>query len=270
MNKILIVILFSLSTITSKAQQVKLFHERKEQGFIIYANNSEICPVSVSIELDAVNLTFSEGEKKIFVIPAKVEKFKIAELTTTEKGKKTRFNYKYKTALGDVTITNFDKDFIYDLPFQKGKTYNVYQGYNGKFSHQDENSIDFTMPEGSEILAAREGMVVQVVQNNTESCAEQECEKFNNYITVMHPDGTFASYLHIKYNGAKLKLGDPVKKGDVIAYSGSVGWSSGPHLHFVCFIGGFDKWNTLETNFKINKGGRAIILKEGESYLRDY
>jgi len=172
--------------------------------------------------------------------------------------------------MGDVYKTDYDRSFEYDLPFQKGKSYRVTQGYNGNFSHQNENAIDFTMPEGSEVLAARDGMIVQVVQNNTESCAKEECKKYNNYITIMHTDGTFARYTHIKYNGSKYKSGDTVKRGDLIAYSGNVGWTGGPHLHFVCFLGGFEKWNTIETKFKIDKADKAVALKEGNTYLRDY
>jgi murein DD-endopeptidase MepM/ murein hydrolase activator NlpD len=126
------------------------------------------------------------------------------------------------------------------------------------------------MPEGTEVLAARDGIVVQIVQNNTESCPQKECNKYNNYVLVMHSDGTFADYVHIKYNGAKCKPGDSVRRGYVIAYSGKVGWSSGPHLQFVCFIGGFEKWNTLETKFRIDKGDNAILLKEANTYFRDY
>ncbi len=86
----------------------------------------------------------------------------------------------------------------------------------------------------------------------------------------MHPDGTFATYAHIKYNGAKCKVGDTVKRGDVIALSGNTGWTSGPHLHFVCFLGGFDRWNTIETTFKIKGGQESAMLKEGIIYERQY
>jgi len=86
----------------------------------------------------------------------------------------------------------------------------------------------------------------------------------------MHDDGTFADYAHIKHNGTKLNVGDRFKKGDIIAYSGNVGWSSGPHLHFVCFLAGFEKWNTFETKFRVGKGENAVFLKEKEDYLREY
>jgi len=97
------------------------------------------------------------------------------------------------------------------------------------------------MPENTDVLAARDGIVIQVVQNNTEGCPKEECKKFGNYILVYHPDGTFAEYVHIKFNGSKVKEGDSIKKGDIIGYSGNTGWSAGPHLHFDCFLPGIKK-----------------------------
>jgi murein DD-endopeptidase MepM/ murein hydrolase activator NlpD len=126
------------------------------------------------------------------------------------------------------------------------------------------------MPEGTEILAAREGRVVQIVQNNTESCPKEECKKYNNYIIIMHADGTYGYYAHIKYNGSKLKPGDSIQKGSVIGYSGNVGWSNGPHLHFASFLPAFDKWETLETKFRIDNGENVVLLMEGKEYKRDY
>ncbi len=265
-----VALVFQGVILVSQSQPIKIFHEIKTQGYIIYANNSELYPISISLDLDVLNLGFSEGERKIFVVPAKNEKFKIGELSVVKPNAQYKFSYKYISAMGDVTVANYDKAIEYDLPFQTGKTYKVYQGYNGSFSHQGENAIDFTMPEGTEIVAARDGMIVQLVQNNTESCPRKECEKYNNYMTVMHSDGSFSNYAHIKYNGSKLKIGETVKRGQVIAYSGNVGYSSGPHLHFVCFLGAFGKWNTLPTLFKIGKGDEAILLKEKMEYLRAY
>lgn len=271
MKRILFVfILYFGIIITSKCQGVKLFYEKWPLGYIIYAANSELYPISVSLELDILNLYFSGGERRVFVIPAKHEKFKIGELSVMQPNERTGFRYKYISTLGDVTVTNYERSFEYDLPFQKGKTYKVYQGYNGSFSHLNENAIDFIMPEGSDVLAARDGLVVRVVQNNTETCPQVECAKFNNYITIMHSDGTFANYGHIKYNGSIYKVGDNVKRGEVIAYSGNVGYSNGPHLHFVCYLGRFGKVNTLETLFRVDKGEKSVLLKENTEYTREY
>lgn len=259
--------MFSLSV---HAQNVRIFYESKPGGFTLYAANPEICTVSISLELELSNMNFSEGAKKVFVIPAKNEKFLIGELTSDKPGSKYKFTYKYQSSLGDITKTDYDLSFEYDLPFQKGKSFLVYQGYNGTFSHQNEKSLDFTMPEGTEILAAREGTVVQVIQNNTASCPREECRQYANYVTILHPDGSFATYAHIRLNGSKVKVGDTVKKGDVIAYSGNTGFSSGPHLHFSCFTPGFGKLNTVETKFRIDKGNQAALLQQGVTYTKDY
>lgn len=261
---------FSFSNLQAQTIAFKMFHENKNGGLILYASNQEWFPVSISLDLDMTNMNFSEGDKKIFVIPAKSEKFKVGEVNTDKANARYKFGYNYKFTMGDVTITNYDKLFEYDLPFQKGKSFKLYQGYNGSFSHQKENAIDFTMPEGTEILAAREGIAVEVVQNNNQSCPKEECKQYNNYITLMHPDGTFANYSHLKYYGAKIKLGDAVKRGDVIAYSGNTGWSSGPHLHFVCYTGAFGKRNSLETKFRVDNGNQSAFLKEGNNYTRNY
>lgn len=269
MNKTIYFLVLLLSAISVHAQP-KLFSENKQGGYIIYATNAELFPVSIDLDLSLTNLNFSEGAKTLFVLPAKSEKLKIGELTAASGGA-YKFSWRYKYTMGDVTAAgNYNKSYEYDLPFQKGKSFKVFQGYNGTFSHQNQNAIDFTMPEGTEILAAREGKVVKVVQNNNQSCLKQECKEYNNYVTIMHDDGSFASYLHLKYNGSKVKPGDVVKKGDVIAYSGNTGWSSGPHLHFECFTGGFERKNTLETKFRTGNGVQATTLQEGTVYTREY
>ena len=271
MKRILPTFILLLSSFLVFSQEVKkVFHEVIDKLPVLYASNSELYPISISLELELTNYTFSEGNKRIFVIPPKTEKLKLGGLTVGNSRERATFGYKYKVAMGDVTNKKMDKDYQYDLPFQKGESYKLWQGYNGSFSHQDENSLDFTMPEGTKIVAAREGVVVKVVQNNTQSCNTKECAKYNNYVTILHPDGTFANYVHIKFNGAVVKQGDEVKKGALIAHSGNVGWSSAPHLHFVCYAGDFGKRNTLETKFKIDAGNKSIILKEGTVYTRNY
>jgi murein DD-endopeptidase MepM/ murein hydrolase activator NlpD len=262
--------LFIAFATTLNAQSINIFYENKSKGYIIYASNSELYPISIQIDFMATNMIFSEGERTIFVVAPKSKKFKIGEMTVSDQRSRYNFSYKYKSTMGDITLNNFEGSIEYDLPFQNGKDFRVFQGYNGSFSHKNQNAIDFIMPEGTAILAAREGLVVQVEQNNTESCPEEECKKYNNYVTIMHSDGTFAHYAHIKYQGSKFKVGEAVKRGDVIALSGNVGWTSGPHLHFVCFTGGFEKWNTLATRFKINNGDKSILLMEGTSYQRNY
>lgn len=55
-------------------------------------------------------------------------------------------------------------------------------------------------------------------------------EANGNYVTISHGDGYSSVYAHLtNYTVSK---GDYVSQGEVIGYTGSTGWSSGPHLHF--------------------------------------
>ena len=112
------------------------------------------------------------------------------KITIIQKDKKfkvriaTNFNY------GDHYLIDYDQDFEYYLPFQKGESYFLSQGYNGSLTHKNKNQLDFKMPIGTEIVAVRNGMVIKVVAAHDKQCVLQTCEKYNNYIYVYHNDGT--------------------------------------------------------------------------------
>ena len=126
------------------------------------------------------------------------------------------------------------------------------------------------MPIGTEILAARDGVVVKVVENNNQACPERSCAQFNNYITIYHNDGTFASYVHLRQNGAVVQEGDLVKENDLIGYSGFTGFANGPHLHFMVFIQRIESRETVKTKFKINDGKEIQFLNEKVDYRKNY
>lgn len=270
--KILILFLFNLVALLAMAQpKISFFTEKTSQGIIFYANNNEYCPVSTQMSFSLSNLKPTTGKQSVFVIPAQAKKF---VLTTLNKiNTKTcdfKFNYKFKSNFGVITSTSYDSLYEYDLPFTKGKSVVLDQGYSGSYSHQNENALDFNMPIGSEVCAARDGVVVEVVQHNSKSCPSRACIDFANYITVYHSDGSFAKYSHLQQNGAKVNVGDTITQGQVIALSGNTGFTNGAHLHFVCYLQGIDKQQTLETYFKINDGSDVYTLVEKETYLKNY
>ena len=82
------------------------------------------------------------------------------------------------------------------------------------------NGVDLAAPAGSNILAAYDGEVVAVSYTAA----------MGNYVMIDHGGGLFTIYMHAsKTNCSK---GQEVKRGDVIAYVGSTGRSTGNHLHF--------------------------------------
>ncbi|UKB81378.1 M23 family metallopeptidase [Chryseobacterium sp. MEBOG07] len=258
-------------------KSAKMYYEHKKDVITYYADNIEIYPISITFseQPEVENLKSPEGFKMITVLPPKSMKNKIAYFVVNDnkKGWKIKKMPAYYTLAGDATIKTYDTDYQYDLPFQKGKSFNVYQGYNGVFSHQNENSLDFVMPEGTEITAAREGKVIDAVQNNNTGCPTISCANLANYISILHSDGTIAQYFHLKENGVKVNIGDEVKKGDLIGLSGNTGWTNGPHLHFQCFLPDPSKSkqkNTLRTLFRTGDGTKSEYLMEKKTYSKKY
>ncbi|MET9856572.1 peptidoglycan DD-metalloendopeptidase family protein [Streptomyces sp. NPDC006450] len=84
--------------------------------------------------------------------------------------------------------------------------------------------IDFPVGYGTSVMAATDGTV-----------RSQFNSAYGNMVILTAPDGTETWYCHL--SSAKIRSGK-VKAGDVIAYSGDTGNSTGPHLHFEVRPGG--------------------------------
>jgi murein DD-endopeptidase MepM/ murein hydrolase activator NlpD len=260
--------------------KTKLYYEvSKTRDTITYfADNPEIFPVSISFSEKPIleNMRFERPFQNRYVLNSETVKNKIISFVLINKSKKwgVKLMPSYRTFVGDLTVSAYDKDYVYDLPFKKGQTFELYQGYNGTFSHQNENALDFIMPEGTEILAAREGKVIGMVQHNKSGCATVKCADLGNYIKILHSDGTIADYFHLQHNGAKVKLGQEIQKGELIGLSGNTGWSNGPHLHFVSYLpsdsAGERGRKTIKTLFKTDQMPKGEYLQAKAKYYKNY
>ena len=270
MKKFLLFTLLLIVSLSKAQNKINIYYEQIENGYEIYADNEEFCPVSIRLDFKVSNLNISGGNNNVYVVNSKNKKQLLTTLKVLKKGKAYKFSYKSWTNYGIHNNKEYEKDYVYDLPFKAPNKFNIYQGYNGDFSHQNENSLDFTMPVGTELTAVREGTVIKVIEKNNKNCGKKECQKFNNLIVIYHPDGTFAEYVHLKQNGSKVKVGDKVSKGQLIGYSGNVGWSTGPHLHLVIYNQNIENRKTLKTKFKIDGGHKYEYLVEKKNYFKNY
>lgn len=253
----------------TKDQLLEIIEEDQPNGdIIIFAKNIGYCPLTVDIQFpDLTNMETDVELPYTAVVPTRSEKYKLLTISQSKTLKSGSLSYRYSFNyhVGDILNAKHDDAYEYLLPFSSNQSYVVGQGYNGRFSHQNMNCIDFNMDIGSKVCAAREGTVIRVKEDSNTGCKSERCQGKANYIVIYHEDGTSARYIHLKHNGSKVKVGDQVKAGEVIGLSGNTGWSSGPHLHFEVNQPGKNIVYTVPTKFKTRKGIERQ-LREGTSY----
>jgi len=113
------------------------------------------------------------------------------------------------------------------------------------------NSIDFLVPEGTEIYAAAEGEVSSLKDDSNQGGFDPKYWYDGNYVVIKHK-GESTGYEHFRYKDVIVKVGDTVKQGQLIGYSGNTGYSRGPHLHFEVmefFGSGDEDYVTLKARF---------------------
>ena len=152
-------------------------------------------------------------------------------------------------------ITRDDTSYVYALPYEKGKTYCMVQGYFSSFTHRERAALDFKMKRGTKICAAREGIVVRLKEDGDRGGLKKRYRPYGNYLIIQHADSSRAGYWHLQKDGVLVNVGDHVKKGQVIAISGKTGYTVIPHLHFLVWSSDSKRqWRQIGTRFQTSKG----------------
>lgn len=111
----------------------------------------------------------------------------------------------------------------------KGK---LSQGIRG-VTHQGrmEYAYDLAVPIGTPVYAMRSGEVLAMETKYPDSGGSRSRGEKTNYVLIQHPGGYRSAYVHLQQRSSQVTPGTWVKQGQLIAFSGNSGWTSGPHLH---------------------------------------
>ncbi|MDR6286170.1 murein DD-endopeptidase MepM/ murein hydrolase activator NlpD [Methylopila jiangsuensis] len=97
----------------------------------------------------------------------------------------------------------------------------VVSNFGSKASGSTNDGINLAVPEGTEVKASDDGVVAY---------AGDQLKNFGNLVLIRHSNGWVTAYAH--NSALNVKRGDTVRRGQIIAKSGSTGSVSSPQLHF--------------------------------------
>ena len=121
------------------------------------------------------------------------------------------------------------EDSPYKFPVKRQSKSLCIQGNNTLSTHKEgihKYSYDILLPMGTAIYASRDGIVNETL-TNVGSIGFFK----GNFVSIIHQDSTIAVYAHLKKNSIVVNVGDSIKTGQLIGYSGCNGMAIYPHLH---------------------------------------
>ncbi len=253
---VLTILLVGCSTLPNeRLSQAKLQTEHTQRGpdLAFQVENPLKCPLRIRLYTNDSELQ-SKLDREIELAPLSDSSFSIRH--TKDSSTLIRAKFTYGSPELPVTLDSLS------LPFPKGNTYKISQGYHGNFSHQSRHSryaLDFNMKVGDTVCAAADGVVVGVIEDYTQGGRHHAFRPHANIITIYHPQmNIFTQYVHLKHLGSFVELGQTVQKHEVIGLSGKTGFAAGPHLHFVVMQANEYGLASMPVNFEEGYIGESL------------
>jgi murein DD-endopeptidase MepM/ murein hydrolase activator NlpD len=211
---------------------VQVWRVRKPGYTSVVVRNRKAYEVTVALTIEGENVSVTRITPETATYPGNSQT-EAVRVSAADPGTQWKWHYGFHWTKGRLNARH-DSKIRYLLPFSKGESYRVIQGYNGRLSHRgpDRYAVDFAMPEGTTVCAAREGIVVDLKEDSTVGGPEEKLKDQSNFVSIAHADGTIGEYHHLKHDGVLVEIAQQVKAGQPIALSGCTGYSTSPHLHF--------------------------------------
>ena len=239
----------------------KIGYEVFNDSLRINFSNPLNCPLRISVK--ATDNAIQEELNRNFPVIIGAKKDTLLTYWTTKS--KDDITIHFSATMGNP------KDSIYilpvNLPFKKGYSYKIIQGYNGSFSHTSDYSkyaLDFSLKVGDTICAVSDGYVVGVIDGYKRGGKSKKWRDYANFITVFHPKmNLYTQYVHLMHNGSFVEVGDYVKSEQAIGLSGKTGQTDIEHLHFNVLKPNKTGMESIPIEFL--EGYKGIHLKRGNT-----
>ena len=232
---------------------VEKVEQNKEVSYWLY--NKKPFVVTVTLEVETSNLKTSATNQRQHIVNQVLQGYqrvKVLVLHPIDTKQRIWYDESFYWAPGNM-LAQHQKDAVYQYPYADGDYFPIVQGFGGGYSHSgaSQSAVDFAMPVGTPIHAARAGIVIDLVEQHSSGGASLKYAKYANYVVILHGDDTTGEYYHLRKDGVAVTQGERVTAGQLIGYSGNTGFSSLPHLHFAVYHAKpFGKYQSLPFAFE--------------------
>lgn len=209
--------------------QVSMRVEGDAGSYLVWADNGLAGPVEVRLRSERGDVAGEPELPARATVPANASVLVARVHPGTATGGDA-LALRMDTVPGSVNARPADYEYLFPLDM---RTPRVEQAWGGRYSHDDaenRHAVDFAADPGTTVLAAREGVVMQVEMDGGDESAGARHGRAN-LVRVLHADGSMAVYAHLAAQ-ALVEPGQRVRRGQPIGVSGDSGFSTGPHLHF--------------------------------------
>lgn len=177
-------------------------------------------------------------------------------------------------AIGLLCAPAAGAEALYRLPWADGLSFAFVQPFT-HFTKATLHAIDIAMPEGTAVVAARAGMVEAIAAYHRPSAEAEPLTYEGNFVRVVHADGTAATYAHLQHGGVAVAVGESVRVGQVLGYSGASGEVDEPQLHFAVRrieinSAGWREEVSLPVRFYVGTPPAAFTPRAGVRIRSDY
>lgn len=246
--------------------EVRLYRRATDAGVVLVAHNTYFAPVQIAFRLTGLDNVAADAPRSGMTTLRPRSETQLAVVGRADSAAAMAFESQFQYLPGEPGAEHAP-DQPYRLPFALATSFAVSQSFPDVVTHRDPSSahaIDFVMPVGTPIYAARAGTVIEVASDFYDSGLDSAVDGPRaNVVRVLHDDGTMALYAHLSWNSIRVVPGDRVARGEYLADSGNTGFSSGPHLHFVVQRNRGGAIVSVPVEFAGAAGG-AVTLRSGD------